>query len=203
MNKPKILVIDDEHSVRWAFEKALQKAGYAVHLAETGARGLAIWETVHPDLTLVDIRMPEMDGLQVLERIRTKDPKARVIVMTAYSDMDTTVTAMKHGAYDFLSKPFNIDQCLELIRKGLEARTAEKAAQPTEQPVKSGGIIGNSPAMREVYKLIGKVSAEDITVLITGESGTGKELVARAIHENSRRADKPFWAINCTAVAES
>ncbi len=203
MNKAKILVIDDEHSVRWAFEKALQKAGYAVYLAETGAKGLAIWESVHPDLTLVDIRMPEMDGLQVLERIRAADPKARVIVMTAYSDMDTTVTAMKHGAYDFLSKPFNIDQCLELIQKGLEARTAEETARPAEQPVKSGGIIGNSPAMQEVYKLIGKVSAEDITVLVTGESGTGKELVARAIHENSRRADKPFWAINCTAVAES
>ncbi|HOY68164.1 MAG TPA: sigma-54 dependent transcriptional regulator [Candidatus Ozemobacteraceae bacterium] len=199
----KILVVDDEHSVRWAFEKALKKAGYDVFLAETGARGLAIFEQVHPDLTLLDIRMPEMDGLQVLKKIRESHPDAQVIVMTAYTDMETTVSAMKLGAYDFLSKPFNIDECLLLIGRGLNARTIKAAALPETDPAKTGGLKGNSPPMQEVYKLIGKVSAEDVTVLVTGESGSGKELVAQAIHYNSNRASKPFWAINCTAITES
>ncbi|HNW34939.1 MAG TPA: sigma-54 dependent transcriptional regulator, partial [Candidatus Ozemobacteraceae bacterium] len=199
----KILVVDDEHSVRWAFEKALKKAGYDVFLAETGAKGLAIFESVHPDLTLLDIRMPEMDGLQVLKKIRESYPDAQVIVMTAYTDMETTVSAMKLGAYDFLSKPFNIDECLLLIGRGLNARTVKAATLPETTSDKTGGLKGNSAPMQEVYKLIGKVSAEDVTVLITGDSGSGKELVAQAIHYNSNRASKPFWAINCTAITES
>ncbi|MFZ2955323.1 MAG: sigma-54 dependent transcriptional regulator [Candidatus Ozemobacteraceae bacterium] len=203
--RSKILVVDDEHSVRWAFEKALQKVGYEVSLAETGTKGLKVFSSWHPDLTMLDIRMPEMDGLTVLKHIREEDPNAQVIVMTAYSDMETTITAMKLGAYDFLTKPFNIDDCLALIARGLSARAAEKIqATMVSDPVsKSGGLLGNSPPMQEVYKLIGKVSAEDVTVLITGESGSGKELVAQAIHGNSNRSSKPFWAINCTAVSES
>ena len=199
----KILVIDDEHSVRWAFEKALQKAGYQVALAENGVKGLSLYKTFHPDIILVDIRMPEMDGLKVLERIREIDPDAQVIVMTAYTDMETTISAMKLGAYDFLSKPFNIDECLLLISRGLSARGAGRTAEVIAQAPKSSGLKGNSPAMQEVYKLIGKVSEEDVTVLVTGESGSGKELVAQAIHYNSRRSQKPFWAINCTAINES
>ncbi len=199
----KILVIDDEHSVRWAFEKALQKAGYQVALAENGIKGLNLYKTFQPDIVLVDIRMPEMDGLKVLEHIREIDSEAQVIVMTAYTDMETTISAMKLGAYDFLSKPFNIDDCLFLISRGLSARNAGKTAEVATQAPKSSGLKGNSPAMQEVYKLIGKVSEEDITVLVTGESGSGKELVAQAIHYNSRRSQKPFWAINCTAINES
>ncbi len=199
----KILVIDDEHSVRWAFEKALQKAGYQVALAENGMKGLNLYKTFHPDIVLVDIRMPEMDGLKVLEHIREIDPDAQVIVMTAYTDMETTISAMKLGAYDFLSKPFNIDECLLLISRGLSARSAGRTAEVIAQAPKSSGLKGNSPAMQEVYKLIGKVSEEDVTVLVTGESGSGKELVAQAIHYNSRRSQKPFWAINCTAINES
>ncbi|MDD2998206.1 MAG: sigma-54 dependent transcriptional regulator [Candidatus Riflebacteria bacterium] len=199
----KILVVDDEHSVRWAFEKALQKAGYEVMLAENGIKGLKLYESFKPDIIFVDIRMPEMDGLQVLKRIREIDPEAQVIVMTAYTDMETTVTAMKLGAYDFLSKPFNIDECLLLISRGLNTRnTGPEAAVATQAP-KSSGLKGNSSAMQEVYKLIGKVSVEDVTVLVTGESGSGKELVAQAIHYNSTRSSKPFWAINCTAINES
>ncbi|MBF0501571.1 MAG: sigma-54-dependent Fis family transcriptional regulator [Candidatus Riflebacteria bacterium] len=203
--RSKILVIDDEHSVRWAFEKALQKVGYEVCLAETGTKGLSVFASWRPDLTLLDIRMPEMDGLTVLTQIREADPTAHVIVMTAYSDMETTVTAMKAGAYDCLSKPFDIGDCLALIAKGLSARAAEKNHVPAEaDPVaRSVGLIGNSPPMQEVYKLIGMVATEDVTVLITGESGSGKELVAQAIHYNSNRAAKPFWAINCTAISDS
>jgi DNA-binding NtrC family response regulator len=199
----RILVIDDEHSVRWAFERALQKAGYQPFLAENGLKGLAMYEAHRPDLVLVDIRMPEMDGLQVLKRIRQIAPNAKVIVMTAYSDMETTVTAMKLGAYDFLTKPFDIDACLNLIQKGLQAGIQELVNPEKPVPQKTGILIGNSPCMQEVYKLIGKVSAEDVTVLITGESGTGKEIVAQAIHYNSNRHQKPFWAVNCTAVTES
>ena len=201
--KARILVVDDEHSVRWAFEKALQKAGYEVRLAETGTKGLAEYETFKPDLTLVDIRMPEMDGLQVLQRIREQDAEAQVIVMTAYTDMETTVTAMKLGAYDFLSKPFNIDECLLLISRGLSSAKLKNEPEFATLAPKTSGLKGNSPAMQEVYKLIGKVSAEDVTVLVTGQSGSGKELVAQAIHYNSDRASKPFWAINCTAINES
>jgi DNA-binding NtrC family response regulator len=199
----KILVVDDEHSVRWAFEKALQKAGYQVKLAENGIKGLSLYESFKPDITLVDIRMPEMDGLEVLKRIRSQDSEAQVIVMTAYTDMETTITAMKLGAYDFLSKPFNIDECLLLISRGLNSRKTGAQAEIATQAPKSSALKGNSPAMQEVYKLIGKVSEEDVTVLITGESGSGKELVAQAIHYNSDRSNKPFWAINCTAINES
>lgn len=201
--KSKILVIDDEHSVRWAFEKALQKVGYQVMLAENGIKGLSLYESFKPDLILVDIRMPGMDGLQVLKKIREHDAEAQVIVMTAYTDMETTITAMKLGAYDFLSKPFNIDECLLLISRGLNARNSNCSPTVALQAPKSSGLKGNSPAMQEVYKLIGKVSEEDVTVLVTGESGSGKELVAQAIHYNSRRSLKPFWAINCTAINES
>lgn len=199
----KILVVDDEHSVRWAFEKALQKAGYEVMLAENGIKGLSLFESFKPDITLVDIRMPEMDGLQMLKRVREIDSEAQVIVMTAYTDMETTITAMKLGAYDFLSKPFNIDECLLLISRGLNSKKSRVEAEIATQAPKSSALKGNSPAMQEVYKLIGKVSEEDVTVLITGESGSGKELVAQAIHYNSGRAAQPFWAINCTAINES
>ncbi len=211
MSKPhRILVVDDEHSVRWAFERALQKAGYEVALAENGKRGLATFVTFRPNLTLLDIRMPEIGGLEVLQRIREQDPQAMVIIMTAHGDMDTTVNAMKLGAYDFLAKPFDIDQCLALIKRGLEAQSAFE-----EQHLRAPGgvegehqaphslLIGTSPKMQEVFKLIGKVATEDVTVLITGESGSGKELVAQAIHDNSKRATKPFWAINCTAIPEN
>ena len=199
----RILVVDDEHSVRWAFEKALQKAGYTVALAENGIKGLELFKSFSPDLTLLDIRMPEMDGLHVLEKIKELNPDARVIVMTAYSDMETTVSAMKKGAYDFLSKPFDIDECLLLISRGISSDSAKTTASDVETVSTTGGLKGNSPPMQEVYKLIGKVSASDITVMVTGESGSGKELVAQAIHYNSNRASRPFWAINCTAISES
>lgn len=201
--KPKILVVDDEHSVRWGFEKAMQKEGYDVALADNGRKGLELYKSYKPDLTLVDIRMPEMDGLQLLEQIRGLDTEAQVIVMTAYADMDTTVTAMKLGAYDFLSKPFNIDECLLLVSKGLKARKCSDETDATMQAPQTSGLVGNSLAMQEVYKLIGKVSGEDVTVLVTGASGSGKELVAQAIHNNSTRAHKTFWAINCTAINAS
>ncbi len=204
MTQPhRILVIDDEHSVRWAFEKALQKAGYQVGLAETGTKGLAMFQELNPHLTILDIRMPEMDGLQVLKGIKELKPDAQVIVMTAYTDMETTVTAMKLGAYEFLSKPFNIDECMLLISKSLKTQDGAVESVSDPQISNTGGLKGNSPAMQEVYKLIGKVSAEDVTVLVTGESGSGKELVAKAIHENSNRSSKPFWPINCTAISES
>lgn len=201
--KGKILVIDDEYSIRWSFERALQKVGYEYALAENGLKGLALYSSFKPDIVLVDIRMPEMDGLQVLEKIRSNDPDALVIVMTAYTDMETTISAMKLGAYDFLSKPFNIDECLLLISRGLSAHRNTKKPEIGVMAPKSSALKGNSPAMQEVYKTIGKVSGEDVTVLVTGESGCGKELVAQAIHYNSKRSHKPFWAINCTAINES
>lgn len=203
LDKGKILIIDDEYSIRWSFERALKRHGYDYALAENGLKGLELYQSFKPDLVLVDIRMPEIDGLKVLSEIKRQDPDALVIVMTAYTDMETTISAMKLGAYDFLSKPFNINESLILIARGITAlRTAKKAEVGVQAP-KSSALKGNSPLMQEVYKLIGKVSGEDITVLITGESGCGKELVAQAIHYNSHRSQKPFWAINCTAISES
>lgn len=199
----KILVVDDEHSVRWAFERALQKAGYQVALAENGKKGLELFKSFKPEIILVDIRMPEMNGLELLKQIRQFDSETQVIIMTAYVDMETTVQAIKLGAYDFLSKPFDINECLTLINRALSVRRLKSEPEIAAKVSKASALKGNSPAMQEVYKLIAKVSQEDVTVLITGASGSGKELVAQAIHYNSERALKPFWAVSCTAINES
>ena len=202
--KGKILVVDDEHSVRWAFDKAFRKAGYDTALAENGLAGLELFKEYRPDLTFIDIRMPKMDGLQLLTKIKEIEPGAQIVVMTAYTDMETTITAMKLGAYDFLSKPFDINECMLLVSRAINVqKTAQSESAAEEEVDKSNSIKGKSPAMQEVYKLIGKVSLEDVTVLITGESGSGKELVAQAVHYNSARASKPFWGVNCTAINET
>jgi len=201
----RILVADDEESMRWVLSKALKKKGFAVDLAADGDEALRLLRTHAYDLAILDIKMPGLTGLDLLERVRELASDLLVVIMTAEASMKNAVEAMKRGAYDYITKPFDLDVIDAIVEKVNRAR--EMTTQVTHlkeelkeryQPEKA--IIGNSPAMREVYKIIGKVAPSDVTVLLQGESGTGKELIARALHFNSKRLGKPFVAINCAAI---
>ena len=200
----KILVVDDEESVRYSFQRVFGK-DYQIVTAKTGEEALSEIERSSPGLALLDIRMPKMSGLDVLRRIKEDYPELPVILMTAHSDTDTAIEAMKLGAFDYITKPFENQEIRQLIEKGLKAYQMMKdtvlfIGEPGEI---KGRIIGSSRIMHEIYKTIGQVAESDTTVLIQGESGTGKELVARAIRNHSRRKEKPFLAVNCAAIPES
>ncbi len=201
----RILVADDEESMRWVLSKALKKKGFAVDLAADGDEALRLIRAHTYDLAVLDIKMPGLSGLELLDRVRELKSDLLVVIMTAEASMKNAVEAMKRGAYDYITKPFDLDVIDAIVEKVNRARemTSQVSSLKEElkeryQPEKT--IIGNSPAMREVYKTIGKVAPSDITVLIQGESGTGKELIARAIHYNSKRLGKPFIALNCAAI---
>ena len=200
----KILVVDDEESVRYSFQRAFGK-DYQIVTAETGEEALSEIERSSPGLVLLDIRMPKMSGLDVLRRIKEGYPELPVILMTAHSDTDTAIEAMKLGAFDYITKPFENQEIRQLIEKGLKAYQMMKDTVLFigETGERRDKIIGSSRIMHEIYKTIGQVAESDTTVLIQGESGTGKELVARAIHNHSRRKEKPFLAVNCAAIPES
>ena len=201
----RILVADDEESIRWVLAKALKKQGFIVDLAEDGLQAKALALQNHYDLAVLDIKMPGIHGLELLKQFRSDYPDTLIIIMTAEATMEHAVTAMKNGAYDYLTKPFDLTALDAIILK------AEKAAEMTgkidqlkeelqDQYSIGRSIIGNSSPMQEIYKILGRIAGSDITALITGESGTGKELVARAIHINSQRLGKPFIALNCAAI---
>jgi len=201
----RILVADDEESMRWVLSKALRKKGYTVDLAADGNEALRQVREQSYDLAIVDIKMPGMSGLDFLDKAREVRSDLLVVVMTAEASMKNAVEAMKRGAYDYITKPFDLEVVDAIIEKVSRARDVSHQVSLLKQELKDRyqvekNIIGNSPAMREVYKTIGKVAVSDVTVLIQGESGTGKELVARAIHFNSARLGKPFVAINCAAI---
>jgi two-component system, NtrC family, nitrogen regulation response regulator GlnG len=205
MSIQRILVADDEESMRWVLSKALKKKGFAVDLATDGDEALKLVRAHSYDLAILDIKMPGLTGLDLLDQIRELKSELLVVIMTAEASMKNAVEAMKRGAYDYITKPFDLDVIDAIVEKVNRAR--EMTTQVTQlkeelkeryQPDKT--IIGNSTSMREVYKTIGKVAPSDITVLIQGESGTGKELIARAIHFNSKRLGKPFIALNCAAI---
>ncbi len=207
MKKYDVLVIDDEKTVRWGFEKALKKRNYNVHLAEDGIIGLEIFLKIKPPVTILDMRMPGLTGLEVLKEIRKILPTAIVIMVTAYGDMGTTIEAMKYGAYNFVKKPFDTNEVLEHVEKGLKTFLSNTIIEKTSdssdtKPVHNDKIIGTSAAMLDIYKLIGKIATTSVTVLITGESGAGKEMIAQAIHSFSLRDKNPFIPINCTAIPE-
>jgi two-component system nitrogen regulation response regulator GlnG len=201
---PRILVADDEDGVRWVLEKGLRDAGYDVTAARDGSAALRHAEAEPYDLIFVDVRMPGLDGLSVLSRLRSTRPDALVIVMTAHGTMETAIQAMQRGAYDYLAKPFDVDEVLLLAERALTARrlTQEVASLRTglQDVWEFGALIGRHPRMQEVYKAIGRIAGSDVTVLLRGESGTGKELVAKAIHHYSRRAGRPFVAVSCAAI---
>jgi len=202
--KARILVADDEDSLRWVLEKGLRQAGYEVSAVKDGTAAVGAFETEPFDLVFLDIRMPGVDGLTALGRLREIRADACVIVMTAHGTMDTAIQAMQRGAYDYLAKPFDLDEVLLLTERALTARRLTQEVMRLKSGLQDvwefGAIIGRHPRMQEVYKTIGRVAASDVTVLLRGESGTGKELVASAIHHYSRRAGRPFVAVSCAAI---
>ncbi|MGH8457583.1 MAG: nitrogen regulation protein NR(I), partial [Stenotrophobium sp.] len=196
MSRLTVWVVDDDESIRWVLEKSLAREGMTVRAFPGAAELLDALSDSAPDVLLSDIRMPGVNGLELMERVRTAKPELPVIIMTAHSDLDAAVAAYKGGAFEYLPKPFDVDGVAALVR-----RAAQKKEKPDALAGTSGGaIIGEAPAMQDVFRAIGRLSQSQITVLITGESGTGKELVARALHVNSPRAQKPFIAINTAAI---
>ena len=192
-------VIDDDQSFRWVLEKALQKEGIAVRTFETGAPVLDALKRQQPDVILTDIRMPGMSGLELLEALGTEAADVPVIIMTAHSDLESAVASYRGGAFEYLPKPFDMDEAVRLTRRAIEHRRRQRPAREgIEEQLPE--IIGEAPAMQEVFRAIGRLSRSNITVLINGESGTGKELVARALHRHSPRANGPFVAINIAAI---
>jgi two-component system nitrogen regulation response regulator GlnG len=201
-----LLVIDDETHVFEAFQRNFESPALRVISASSGEEGLEKIVREAPDVVVMDIRLGGMDGLSVLKEIRGRDMRVPVIMMTAYSTTQTTIEAMKHGAFDYLLKPFDVPKMEEVIQAALKAsrdmRVKISVAGEPDAGSEDIGIVGKSAAMQEVFKKIGLVSASHATVLVTGESGTGKELVARAIYQNGGRREKPFLAINCAAIPE-
>ena len=204
----KILVVDDEESVCWAFEQFLKEEGQSPLIASNAQEALEKVTAEKPDLVIMDIRMPgQMNGLEALAEMRKLDPEIYVIIMTAYGDMQTAIEAMQAGAYDYIIKPLDLDQVGVIIQKALKAQKRSRELELLRTEVmgryQKDNIIGKSPEMQDIYKLIGALTTNDVAVLIEGKTGVGKELVAKAIHYNSFRKDRPFVAVNCAALTET
>ena len=202
-----ILVVDDEHLIRWSLEQQLRREGYTILLGETGAEALQKAQEESPDLVLLDVRLPDADGLQVLERLRAADQEALVIMITAHGGIDSAVRAMKLGAYDYVIKPFDMDELKLTVKKALETKTLRRQVARFQAEQREGSslddIVGVSQAIRDLKTLIRRIAESDATtVLLEGESGTGKDLVARVIHFESARVKAPFMAVNCVALPE-
>lgn len=206
-NKSKILVVDDEPGMREFLEIMLQKDGYVVETASDGSEALDKIDTTLYDLAITDIQMPVMNGIDVLKKINEKSPDTTVIMITAYASHETAIEAMKLGAYDYITKPFKIDEIKLVIKKALDKKKLERENTRLRKELETqygfGNIIGRSPAIVKVFELIKRVAELNVNVLIAGESGTGKELVARAIHYSGSRHEKPFVPVNCGAIPES
>jgi two-component system nitrogen regulation response regulator GlnG len=196
-----VWVVDDDRSVRWVLEKALRQADLKPRCFERGEHLLDAIEQEVPDVLITDIRMPGIDGLKLLARLSRDFPQLPVIVVTAHTDLENAVAAYQGGAFEYLPKPFDVDEVVELVHKAARKQEGAQEGSPAGGAVKISSLIGQAPAMQEVFRSIGRLSRSSMTVLITGESGTGKELVARALHQHSPRADKPFVALNTSAIA--
>ncbi len=202
----KILIVDDDDQLRISFEKLLREEGYVVAAAPSGEAGIKHIKGGLPDLVILDMRLPGINGLETFTEIHEIEPKLPVIMMTAFGTTETAIEATKMGAFDYILKPFDIPDMLGVIKQALEAGRFMRSPVNMDgapENVSGEAIIGRSRPMQDVYKAIGRVSPTDATVLIRGESGTGKELVARAIYQHSHRADKPFLVINCVAIPEN
>jgi two-component system nitrogen regulation response regulator GlnG len=201
-----LLVVDDEASILLAFRKAFREPAVTVLTAETAAQGLAVARQRRPDVIVLDVHLPDMSGLEMLRRLRELDARSPIIFITGRSTTDTAIEAMKLGAYEYLLKPVELSVLRQVVEKALAIsrlmHVPAVLAADDEVDERADAIVGVFPAMQEVYKAIGRVAAQDVTVLITGESGTGKELVARALYQHSRRAAGPFLPINCAAIPE-
>ncbi|GIX34872.1 MAG: nitrogen regulation protein NR(I) [Lysobacteraceae bacterium] len=195
-----IWVIDDDRSVRFVLAEALREAGYSVREFEGARTALAALARGTPALVFTDVRMPETDGLALLQALKSRRAELPVIVMSAYTDVASTAGAFRGGAHDFLSKPFDLDKAVQMAARALQPRAATAAAVEPEVQRGEPQLIGESPAMRELFRAIGRLAQAPLAVLITGETGTGKELVARALHAHSPRAGAPFVALNTAAI---
>ena len=202
-----ILVIDDEESIRDSCRQTLSRAGNRVEVAEDGSKALAMFEAESFDLVILDLKMPGLNGMEVLKKIKANDPHAMVIVITGYATVESAVEAMKSGAYDFIPKPFTPESLRAIVKRALDRRelALENILLRDELKVSFGPdvIVGQGKSMKKVEELVLKVGPTDTTILISGESGTGKELIARAIHRHSGRRDKPFVAVDCGSLVEN
>jgi two-component system, NtrC family, nitrogen regulation response regulator GlnG len=194
-----VWIVDDDESVRWVLDEALKQANMFPRCFDSSKAFFRALESNKPDVVVTDIRMPDMTGLELIEKMHATEPDIPAIVITAHSDLESAVAAYRSGAFEYLPKPFDVDEAVELVSRAARQRSKLKTEDLAVAPAKT--IIGKAPAMQEVFKAIGRLSRASMTVLITGESGTGKELVARALHENSPRADKVFVALNTSAIA--
>jgi two-component system, NtrC family, response regulator AtoC len=200
--RKQVLIVDDEPNLRKILSAQLSRDGYDVLTAEDGEQGLTQLREHHIDLVITDLKMPRVDGMTLLKRALEEEPELPVVMITAHGTIDTAVEALKRGAFDFVTKPFDKDEVRQIVAKALRTRELG-GADATSTPASRGarfGIIGSSPGIAELYAILERVADTPTTVLITGESGTGKELVARALHEHSSRKDKPFIKVNCAAI---
>jgi two-component system response regulator AtoC len=200
--RKQVLIVDDEPNLRKILSAQLSRDGYDVMTAEDGEQGLSLLKDNHIDLVITDLKMPKVDGMTLLKRALELEPELPVVVITAHGTIDTAVEALKLGAFDFVTKPFDKDEVRQIVAKALktrELRGADATAAPSGHGVQYG-IIGASPGITDLYAVLERVADTPTTVMITGESGTGKELVARALHEHSSRKDKPFIKVNCAAI---
>jgi nitrogen regulation protein NR(I) len=200
--RKQVLIVDDEPNLRKILSAQLSRDGYEVMTAEDGEQGLALLKEHHIDLVITDLKMPKVDGMTLLKRALELDPELPIVLITAHGTIDTAVEALKSGAFDFVTKPFDKDEVRQIVAKALRTRDL-RAADATPVPTGRGvrfGIIGDSQGITDLYAVLERVADTPTTVLITGESGTGKELVARALHEHSSRKDKPFIKVNCAAI---
>ncbi len=200
-NSGMVWIVDDDKSIRWVLEKALQKAAIETRLFANGNLLLEALKSEEPDALITDIRMPGIDGLQLLKSVQNSHPDLPVIVMTAHSDLESAVSAFHGGAFEYLPKPFDIKEVVEVVRRACEhSKQRQESIQNSHVIEATPEIIGAAPAMQEVFRAIGRLARSHITVMINGESGTGKELVAKALHRHSPRASNPFIALNMAAI---
>ncbi|MEE1559067.1 MAG: sigma 54-interacting transcriptional regulator, partial [Arenicellales bacterium] len=200
MNKrTRVWVVDDDASIRWVLDKALGSAGFAATVFDNADDVLARVRRTPPDVIITDIRMPGTSGLDLLKALGEQLPQLPVIVMTAHSDLDSAVSAYRGGAFEYLPKPFDLEEAVALVGRALQKKTAQSVDQSADS-AQPAGMIGEAPAMQEVFRVIGRLSKSHMNVLISGESGTGKELAARAIYRNSPRAEQSLVAINTAAI---
>ncbi len=207
MSKERILVVDDEANARTALAELLREEGYAVETAADGFKAFAKFEETQPDLILTDLKMPGMDGIELLHKVRQAEPNFEVVVMTAFGAVESAIQAMRAGATDYLTKPLNLEELLIVLERALERRKLRSDAGEMRQRLAERysfeNIIGASPPMQELFKIIAQVASSRASILLSGESGTGKELVAAAIHQRSPRAARPFVRVHCAALAET
>ena len=196
-----VWIVDDDESLRWVLEKALRQAGMETRSFERAEHLLEAIGHDRPDVLITDVRMPGMDGIALLNRVSRGCPELPIIVITAHSDLDHAVAAYQGGAFEYLPKPFDLDEAIELVRKAARKNGKPASGGNAKEANEIPMLIGKAPAMQEVFRSIGRLARSSMTVLITGESGTGKELVARALHQHSPRAGKPFVALNTAAIA--